>query len=290
VKPDDEPAAGLVAVVPDAHRMQRRARAQREHRRPGRQSGRLTEQVDADAGGPQVAIGEERHQPGAAQPLGQDIEQVAVTAGQRQDLHAQTLAVGQEAVIEPLGSQSLGDGHHRGAGKAGPGAGVVPVAHVHQGSDDAATGAERVPQEVLVLHPHRGHDPVPAPVRQPERVTPVAQVGAHGQARERAKVVVRRLGPRASQVRLELHNRRRTSSPRHVGDAPENRVRHCLGQAPDCRPADGVGTVDQPVAHARDVQGVPGVSAKACRRTVMARCTIVTVLPTARNQSASSRT
>ena len=73
-----------------------------------------------------------------------------LAAGQRQHLHAERLAEGDEPVVQRLGLQPLGDGRERHAGGAAPGAGGVPVAAVRQRQDGAAAGGDAVAEPLLV--------------------------------------------------------------------------------------------------------------------------------------------
>jgi hypothetical protein len=74
----------------------------------------------------------------------------SLSASQRKDLHAELLAVLDEAVEERLRLESFGDGGDRHPGQAGPGAGVVVVREVRERADHAASGRVRVAEQLLV--------------------------------------------------------------------------------------------------------------------------------------------
>ena len=69
--------------------------------------------LDLDAVARQVAVGDQADALAGPQPLGQHLAAGARPAGQRQHLHAEALAVGDEAVEQRLGLEPLGDGRER---------------------------------------------------------------------------------------------------------------------------------------------------------------------------------
>ncbi len=168
-------------VVPEGDGQQQRAGLLREQGRARGHPGPLPEEVDLDAGGGQIAVGDQADQAAVAQSAGQRAEGGA--AAVRQDLHAEALAVGDEAVVERLGLQAFGDRRERRPQRGGdPGAGQVPVGQVRQGEDHAPAGGEPVGQVVEVLRLEARPHPLGAPGRQPEGLHPVAQVRAHARA------------------------------------------------------------------------------------------------------------
>ena len=133
---DPAPHDGRV-VVPEGDRQQQRRRSAGRAARARRASGSASpKNSHLDAGGGQVAVGDQADQAAAAQPPGERAEGGA--AGVRQHLHAEALAVGDEAVVQRLGLEALGDGGEGRPQLGGdPGAGEVLVGHVRQGEDDA---------------------------------------------------------------------------------------------------------------------------------------------------------
>ena len=93
--------------------------------------------VDLDAGAGQVAVGEQADHAVAAQPLGQHRRRRLLAAGQRDDLHPDALAVGDEAVEHRRRSQPLRDGGERAVRVHQPDARGVPVPRVVQREDHA---------------------------------------------------------------------------------------------------------------------------------------------------------
>ena len=150
----------------------------------------------------------------------QRVEQVAVAAGQRQDLHARG----------PRGRRGSGRSSRSGRSRSatvvtgapvsdGPGAGVVPVAHVRQRGDHAPRPAPSASRRWCSSSTRtRPTDPVAAPVRQPERVAPVAQVGAQPGPGQRPQLVVRRVGPGPAQVAPPAAAPPPAPAPDQVGD------------------------------------------------------------------------
>ena len=118
---------------------------------PGGHPRRLAEERHLDAGGGQVAVGDQADQ-AAARSRRASVPKAAPPRV-RQHLHAQALAVGDEAVVERLGLEPLGDRGER----ASPGSVVTQaparsqLARCGSARIDAPAGGEAVGQVVHVL-------------------------------------------------------------------------------------------------------------------------------------------
>ncbi len=121
-----------LGVVPHVDRVQRRAGPQRQDRRAGRHLGRLAEEGHLDPGAEKSRSASSGTTVPGPDPVGEHVERRPVTAGQRQDLHAERLTVGEEAPVDALRLEPLGDRGERPAVGRDPGAGRVPVARVRQ--------------------------------------------------------------------------------------------------------------------------------------------------------------
>ena len=128
-------------------------------RRAGRHPGGRAEELHVDAARRQVAVGEQAERPAGPQPLLEHRVRRALPAGERQHLHAERAAEGEEAVEQRLRLQPLGHGREGRAGGAAPGAGVVPVAAVRQRQHDAGRrgdgGAEALLARRCASRPRR---------------------------------------------------------------------------------------------------------------------------------------
>ena len=234
-------------VVPERHGQQQRARLLGEQGRSGRHPGRLAEELHLDAGGGQVAVGDQADQAAVAQPPGERAEGGA--AAVRQDLHAEALAVGDEPVVERLRLEAFGDRGERRLQLGGdPRAGEVPVGHVRQREDDAAAGGEAVGQVVHVLGLEAGLDALARSRRAAGR-TPSSSAGTTACPRARARRAARdsRRAPRArswlSSRRTPLPRRFQARSAMVPAQAHGDR----LGELLDGTPAEAVERVGQPL-------------------------------------------
>ena len=132
-----------------------------------------------DTAAGQVAFGHQADKAVVTQAVGQHLERRPLPAGQRHDLEAQALAVVDEAVIQRLRLEPLGDGGEGAVVLHQPHPGHVPVAAVRQRHHRALAARERrievVPavQTLVEAHPQLVH----VHRWQPERLPPVARVG-----------------------------------------------------------------------------------------------------------------
>ena len=194
--------------------------------------------------------------PPRAQPLGQGAERAAA-AGQREDLEAQALPEPQEALVDRLGPQPLGDGGELpGPAADDPGAGLLEVAHVRQRDDHAAAGLQVGEQRRLVraLEAHPGHQPLGGGHRQPEDLEPVPGVGQQ-----------RGPGQRAQFLAVHLVRCRTSSSapgagwPRVPGPRAPGGARRC--QPPWRRP-----TTPRPAGRGRSASSPAGTRPPSAAR------------------------
>ena len=107
----------------------------------------------------------------------EDLLAVALT----DDAHAERGAEVDELVEEVGGLEALGDGEDAGELGRGPRTGEVPVAHMGEGQDDAAT-LEVLAQRRRQVGPHAGADLLSAGPGEREGLVEVAHVGAHAGA------------------------------------------------------------------------------------------------------------
>ena len=87
--------------------------SRRQHRRATRHPRGRAEELDVDALPGQIAIGDQADSASGLEPFGEHADRRPLATGQRDDLHAQALAVGDESVEQRLGFESLGDGRER---------------------------------------------------------------------------------------------------------------------------------------------------------------------------------
>ena len=140
---------GQGPVVPEAHRDDRGTGEHAEDRRAGGEGRGLAEQVDDHPVAPDVPVAHERHQPSLPDPTRQGADDVGLAG--RQDLHAERLAVLQEALVQALRLQPFRDGREAAVPQAAPGAGQVPVAAVVDHHDRPGAARHRVVHHVLAL-------------------------------------------------------------------------------------------------------------------------------------------
>ena len=151
--------------------------------------------VDLDAGAGQVAVGEQAHQPPAAHPLLEP----------RQRAPRRRSAAGSPCRAW-CGRRRTRRRAARASAAPRPSHSGIPVAHAQAPAQSQlamcgrATTTPRplrvgVAHVVLVDGPGASYDVVDRPRGQPERLAPVAQVGAHRLVRQRVERVVVELGP-----------------------------------------------------------------------------------------------
>ena len=231
-----------------------------QHGRAGRHPGLLAEEVDGDTAGGQVPVGYQADDLAVAQPLPQHRRRVG-TPGERQDLEAEALPVGDELVEQRCRLQPLGDGADPAEGACHGEPGDVPVAGVRQRHHDPAAGVHRGAHmlDAGQIGQHRGDHGVVVHRRQPERLLPVPGVGTQrrlGDGREAG-----RRGGIAEyplQVAGQLHGARSPPAERGVRRGGERAIGDGQWDRLDHGPADAVTGGDQPL-------GDPGQPAGAGR-------------------------
>src|SRR5699024_380643 len=109
----------------------------RTHRRPG-DVRRFTEERHRDAGASQVPLPQETDHTATGEELLQAGERRGASPAVRDDGEAQALPVGQEALVERLRLEPLGDGGERAVPAGEPRPAAVPVRRVWEGDHGAA--------------------------------------------------------------------------------------------------------------------------------------------------------
>ena len=192
VEGDDDAPAAPPALVADRDRVQRAPLGQRQRGRAGRHPGRVAAQLDLDAAGGEVAVGEQRDDAGPAGGLAQRRERVDPT-GERDDRHPERLAEGEELLEDLLGLQPLGHGRDRPQVGGAPGAGEVPVAEVPEEGDDRAAAVDDLAHRAVALDPHPLEQVVGAEGRAGGRPRS-SSAGSAASRRARARRAPRRRG------------------------------------------------------------------------------------------------
>ena len=156
--------------------------------------GGVAAEVDLDAAGGEVAVGEQRDDARPAAGLAQRRERVDPT-GERDDRHAERLAELEELLEDLLGLQPLGHGGDRPEVRGAPGAGEVPVAEVAEEGDDRAAAVDDLAHRAVALDPHPVEEVVGGEHRQAEGLAVVAQAAPHAVADEGVEPGVVEVGP-----------------------------------------------------------------------------------------------
>src|SRR6266540_1917188 len=156
-------------VVVQGRRDERRTRTQAQRGRTRRHPGRPAEERHRHTTLRQIAVRDQADEPACSQSLREYADHVVVAAGQRKDLHAELLAIRDEAVEQRLRPEPFGHGRHRHPGPAGPGARVVVVRQVRQRANDTAAGFVGVAEKLLVDRAHGADDLLIVPVGHAER-------------------------------------------------------------------------------------------------------------------------
>ena len=193
---------------------------------------------------------------------------VAVAAGEREDLHAERLAEGEEAAEQRLGLQPLGDRGERmpdawrprrrrgpscpcgGSAMTTPAAGARGVAHVRR-----PVVTRCAPDDLVARH-----------VRQPEDLAPVAQVASACPPATSSRSAGRREAPGITRPGCASRLRTpRPAAPRLVGERAEGRggerarAAACTHRQPSREPAATAWSVTDGSAH---------LGRPVCRRTL----------------------
>jgi hypothetical protein len=149
------------------------------------------EEAHVDAARGQVAVGSRHSVPPASSRSTSTSKGGRGAAGQRQHLHAERLAEGDEAVVQRLGLQPLGDRRERARPVAPHQAPAWSQLPLCGSARIVPAPARRVAQPVLatVACPRR---PARRGDRQPEHLAPVAGVRPQRVAGQRVEVAVRR--------------------------------------------------------------------------------------------------
>src|SRR6478735_2585008 len=251
------------------------------------------EEVDLDAARREVAVGEERDDAARPARAAHEVaEEVAVA--EREDLQADAGPEREELLEHLLGLEALGDREDGREVARRPRAGEVPVPLVRQGEHRAALAVEVVADVVLVDDAHARRDLLRRPRGQGERLAVVAHVRPHPGPRQAPQLARAQPGAHARQVLLELAHAAAVQEPGDVGDGgeqtPQDRVGHLGRGAP--RDGEGLAGVEPHRQRAPSVSSgrPPPARARAWRRTVAMRCTIVTALARASSPSTTTST
>ena len=272
-------------LVPDRHRVQRAPLGERQGGGAERHPGGVPAEVDLDAAGGEVAVGEQRDDARPAAGLAQRRERVDPT-GERDDRHAERLAELEELLEDLLGLQPLGHGGDRPEVRGAPGAGEVPVAEVAEEGDDRAAAVDDLAHRAVALDPHPVEELVGGEHRQAERLAVVAQAAPHALADQGVEPGVVEVGADPGVVGPQPGGT--ATGHGDVGDPVEHRVGGALGHQAQCRPPDAEPGDRQRVADLRRQH--PHTRSRAWRRTSSMRCTTVTRLARASSPSTTAST
>ncbi len=237
-----------IAVEPEGGGQQRSPGLHGQRGRASHHPRLLPEELHLDAAAGDVPVRDQADQAPGPQSLGQHAKPAVPAAG-REYLHAEPFTELQEPLEQGLRLEPLGDrGERADAAADDPGPGQLVVAGMRQGDDHPAARGQ-VPLDVLLAgRVHIRLDPVLPDRGQPERLQPVAGVGAHGLPGQRPQFLAGhgRAGHPA-QVRLEHLDPGSLAAPGDVRAELEGAAGPGFRYPAHQGPAQGVPGVGQPV-------------------------------------------